>query len=62
MELEPLANALKEVVLQQQVLHAVETPVTIIRMGVNDKKTKKGYVWAYATTQYNLIQVAIYDF
>ncbi len=32
-ELEPLANALKEVVLQQRVLHADETPVTIMRMG-----------------------------
>ncbi|MDV4314194.1 IS66 family transposase [Acinetobacter indicus] len=61
-ELEPLANALKEVVLQQQVLHADETPVTIMRMGENDKKPKKGYVWAYATTQYNPVQAVIYDF
>nr|WP_265738108.1 hypothetical protein [Acinetobacter towneri] len=30
MELEPLANALKEVVLQQQVLHADQAPVTIV--------------------------------
>ncbi|MCO8060387.1 IS66 family transposase, partial [Acinetobacter towneri] len=58
----PLANALKEVVLQQQVLHADETPVTIMRMGENDKKPKKGYVWAYATTQYNPVQAVIYDF
>ena len=29
-ELEPLANALKEVVLQQQVLHADQAPVTIV--------------------------------
>ena len=50
MELEPLANALKQVVLQQRVLHADETPVTIMRMGENNKKPKKGYVWAYATT------------
>ena len=26
------------------------------------KKLKKGYVWAYATTQYNPIQAVIYDF
>ncbi|WP_151813173.1 IS66 family transposase, partial [Acinetobacter junii] len=45
-ELEPLANALQEVVLQQQVLHADETPVTTMRMGANDKKPQKGYVWA----------------
>ncbi|EXA64027.1 transposase IS66 family protein [Acinetobacter baumannii 348935] len=61
-ELEPLANALKEVVLQQQVLHADETPVTIMRMGDDEKKPKKGYVWAYATTQYNPVQAVIYDF
>jgi hypothetical protein len=29
-ELEPLANALKQVVLQQRVIHADETPVTIM--------------------------------
>ncbi len=45
-ELEPLANALKEVVLQQRVLHADATTVTIMRMGENNKKPKKGYVWA----------------
>ncbi|WP_143218142.1 IS66 family transposase, partial [Acinetobacter indicus] len=61
-ELEPLANALKEVVLQQRVLHADKTPVTIMRMGENDKKPKNGYVWAYATTQYNPVQAVIYDF
>ncbi|SNU16093.1 Transposase [Acinetobacter johnsonii] len=61
-ELEPLANALKEVVLQQWVIHADETPVTIMRMSDDEKKPKKGYVWAYATTQYNPIQAVIYDF
>ena len=61
-ELEPLANALKQVVLQQRVLHADETPVTIMRMGDDEKKPKKGYVWAYATTQYNPVQAVIYDF
>ncbi len=40
-ELEPLANALKQVVLQQQVIHADETPVTVMQMGENEKKPKK---------------------
>nr|WP_252725334.1 hypothetical protein [Acinetobacter indicus] len=31
-------------------------------MGEDEKKPKKGYVWAYATTQYNPVQVVIYDF
>src|SRR3990167_6696731 len=33
-----------------------------MRMGENEKKPKKGYVWAYATTQYNPVQAVIYDF
>ncbi|WP_371972220.1 transposase [Acinetobacter sp. AL9] len=45
--------------LQQRVLHADETPVTIMRMGENNKKPKKGYVWAYATTQYNPVLAAM---
>src|SRR5690606_18244845 len=61
-EQDPLANALNKVVLQQRVIHADETPVTIMRMGENEKKPKKGYVWAYATTQYNPVQAVIYDF
>jgi len=61
-ELEPLADALKQVVLQQQIIHADETPVTIMQIGDDEKKPKKGYVWAYATTQYNPVQAVIYDF
>ena len=48
--------------LQQQVLHADETPVIIMQMGDDEKKPKKGYIWAYATTQYNPVQAVIYDF
>ena len=59
-ELEPLADALKHVVLQQQVIHADETPVTVMQIG--EKKPKKGYVWAYATTQNNPVLAVIYDF
>ena len=59
-QLEPLAEALKQIILQQQVIHADETPVTV--MQIAEKKPKKGYVWAYATTQYNSIQAVIYDF
>lgn len=59
-ELEPLAEALKQIILQQQVIHADETPVTV--MQIAEQKPKKGYVWAYATTQYNSIQAVVYDF
>ena len=59
-ELQPLVDALKQMLLQQQVIHADETPVTVMQIG--EKKPKKGYVWAYATTQYNPVQVVVYDF
>ncbi|MEB3768412.1 IS66 family transposase [Acinetobacter sp. MD2] len=59
-QLESLAEALKQIVLQQRVIHADETPVTVMQMG--EKKPKKGYVWAYASTQYNSIQAVIYEF
>ena len=62
MQLGDLSRLPKEVVLQQQVLHADETPVTIMQMGDDEKKPKKGYVWAYATTQYNPVQAVIYEF
>lgn len=54
-ELEPLANALKQVVLQQQVIHADETPVTVMQMGENEKKPKKvmsGPMPAHSTIQF----------
>ena len=59
-ELQPLVDALKQMLLRQQVIHADETPVTVMQIG--EKKPKKGYVWAYATTQYNPVQVVVYDF
>ena len=59
-QLEPLAQALKQIVLQQQVIHADETPVIVMQIG--EKKPKKSYVWAYATTQYNSVQAVVYDF
>ena len=48
--------------LQKWVIHADETQVTIMQMGDDEKKPKKGYVWAYATTQYNPVHAVIYDF
>ncbi|AOA59869.1 IS66 family transposase [Acinetobacter larvae] len=59
-ELEPLVDALKHVLLQHRVIHADETPVTVMQIG--EKKPKKGYVWAYASTQFSPIQAVIYDF
>ena len=58
--LAPLAAALKEAMLTNAVLHADETPVKVLEPG--KKKTKTGYVWAYATTQWSDIQAVVYDF
>ena len=33
-----------------------------MQVGEDEKKPKKGYVWAYASTQYNPVQAVIYDF
>ena len=35
---------------------------TAMRMGDDEKKPKKGYVWAYATTQYNPVQAVRHGF
>jgi transposase len=59
-ELAPLVEALKAVVLSQSVLHADETPVKMLEPG--NKKTKKAYVWAFATTRWSEVQAVVYDF
>ena len=41
--LEPLVKRLHEILLSQPILHADETPVTIMK--VNGKSPKQGYVW-----------------
>ncbi|WP_425086056.1 IS66 family transposase [Thiosulfatimonas sediminis] len=44
-QLEPVAQALKDFLLTQPVLHADETPVPMLKPG--NKKTHKAYLWAY---------------
>ena len=59
-ELQPLVDALRQVLLEQSVLHADETPVSV--MSIGGKKPTKGYVWAYATTTYSDVKAVVYDF
>lgn len=59
-ELQPLVDALRDVLLQEAVLHADETPVAMLAPG--KKRTHKAYVWAYASTRYSPIQGVVYDF
>ena len=59
-QLQPLVDALREVVLGHNVVHADETPVQVLMPGV--KKTHRAYVWAYATTASADICAVVYDF
>lgn len=59
-QLQPLVDALRDVVLEQQVIHADETPVQMLMPGT--KKTHRAYVWAYATSQFSDVAAVVYDF
>ncbi len=58
--LQPLVDALREVLLQHDVLHADETPVQMLAPGKG--KTQRAYVWAYATTQFADVRAVVYEF
>jgi transposase len=56
----PLVQALKTEVLTRPVLHADETPVSMLDPGAG--KTKKAYLWAYTPTQFDALRAVVYDF
>ncbi|MGF6923395.1 transposase [Paraburkholderia sp. 40] len=58
--LQPLADALREELLQQEVLHADETPVQMLAPGKG--KTHRAYLWAYCTTRFSDLKAVVYDF
>ncbi|QEA38071.1 IS66 family transposase [Pistricoccus aurantiacus] len=58
--LQPLVDALRDLLLAEPVLHADETPVPMLVPG--KKKTHRAYLWAYATTPYAGLKAVIYDF
>ena len=49
-QLQPLVDALRDVVLQYNVIHADETSVQMLSTGA--RKTHRAYVWVYATTPF----------
>ena len=55
-----MVDALRDVVLGQQVIHADETPVQMLAPG--SKKTHRSYVWAYASSQFSNLAAVVYDF
>ncbi|MDB5392899.1 MAG: transposase [Rhodospirillales bacterium] len=58
--LEPLALALKAALLAQEILHADETPVPMLKPGLG--RTHRAYLWSYSSTQYNPMAAVVYDF
>ena len=59
-QLQPLVNALTEVILSRSVLHADETPVAMLQPG--NKKTHRAYLWAYAPGAFEDMKAVVYDF
>jgi len=59
-QLQPLVDALHQEMLQQDVLHADETPVQMLSPGKG--KTHRAYLWAYTPTQFSDLRAVVYDF
>src|SRR5690606_26998918 len=58
--LQPLVDALREVLLKQPVLHADETPVPMLSPG--KKKAHRAYIWAYCSPATAALHAVVYDF
>jgi transposase len=55
-----LVGALREVILNEPVVHADETPVQVLQPG--SKKTHRAYLWAYAPGVFQDLKAVVYDF
>ena len=58
--LKPLADALQAFILGHSVIHADETPVSLLAPGRG--KTKRAFVWVYRTTDFVAQRAVLYDF
>jgi len=59
-QLQPLVDALTAELLRHAVLHADETPVSMLKPG--NKKTHKAYVWTYCTTSFDPVKAVVFNF
>ena len=59
-QLQPLVDAMRTELLQHRVLHADETPVSMLKPG--NGKTHRAYLWACATGAFENTKVVVYDF
>jgi transposase len=60
MRLQPLVDALKQHILSRPVVHADETPVSMLAPGTG--KTHRAYLWAYASGAFEPLRAVVYDF
>jgi hypothetical protein len=59
-QLQPLVDALRTVLLDCKVLHADETPVAMLAPGKG--KTHRAYVWTYGSSEHDSLKAVIYEF
>ena len=59
-QLQPLVDAMRSQLLTRTVLHADETPVPMLKPGLG--RTHRAYLWSYSTSEYDPLQMVIYDF
>ena len=59
-QLQPLVDAMRTMLLAREVLHADETPVAMLAPGSG--KTRRAYLWSYSTTAYDPLRTVVYDF
>lgn len=59
-QLQPLVDALQAELLAQPVLHADETPVSMLKPG--NGKTHRAYLWSYCSTAYSAVKGVVFDF
>jgi len=58
-QLAPLADAMKRELLERTVLHADETPVSMLKPGLGH--THRAYSWSYGSTQFDALPLVVYD-
>ena len=58
--LQPLADALRAVLLARPVLHGDETPVAMLKPG--NGKTHRAYLWSWCTTKTDGLDAVVFDF
>ena len=58
--LAPLVEAMRQDLMNRTVLHADETPVSMLEPGAG--KTHRAYLWSYCTTQYDPISAVVFEF